>query len=127
MGLRERKKYQKLYDSIIQIQSFLRGRRCRICYLNAKQYIKKVIAAVTIRKKYRCFRAQCKVHTLKYRNRRAVAVVYIQKIVRGNIGREKVKYIRASIGHTDSAIKIQASIRSFLSRRKVAIMLTNRA
>jgi hypothetical protein len=124
--LRQRKKYEKLYDSTIMIQALLRGKRLRWKYLKMLDDRKRLQATLLIQRVYRGYLGRKRVAMIRFRRNRNLAATMIQCMIRCKIAREKVKRLRRARLEKIAATKIQALVRGFIARRNIALMIINR-
>ncbi len=124
--LRQRKKYEKLYDSTIIIQALLRGKRLRWKYLKMLDDRKRLQATLLIQRVYRGYVGRKRVAAIRFRRNRNLAATMIQCMIRSRIAREKVKKLRQARKEKRAATKMQSLIRGFVARRNIALMIINR-
>jgi hypothetical protein len=124
---KHRKKYEKLYDATIRIQSLMRGKRIRWKYLKQQREKEEKQASTLIQTIYRAYLAKKRVYLMKLRKNKNLAAVLIQKILRAKLARMKYKKLSAEKRRRNAAIKIQALMRGFITRKNIATLLVNRS
>ena len=125
--LRQRRKYQKLYDSTIKIQSLFRGKLARWRFLRETRDKKQRLAATHIQRMMRSFLARKRVHILKMRKNKALAATTIQKIVRGRLATKRVQIMLRNKRHGKAATLMQSFVRGYLGRKHIARVLIEMA
>lgn len=121
--LRQRRKYQKLYDSTIKIQSLIRGKVQRWRFLRNTRDKLHHASALKIQCFIRGFQARKRVYLMRLRRNKALAVTTIQKIVRGRLATKRVQLMLKNRRFGLAATKIQCCMRGYLARKHMARIL----
>lgn len=117
-ALRQRNKYQKLFDAVIILQKIFRGKVRRWKYVNFKRRKLEDKCSRLIQRVQRGHKARRRCRVLRLHRDKDRAVTMIQALVRGRISRKKAQKARKEHNRLKSVIKIQAVIRGFITRRK---------
>ena len=118
-AIREKKKYEKLYKSVIKIQKLMRGKVVRWRYLRFRRQRRRDHGARVIQRTYRGFKGRRLIRILKLRQNRDKAAAMVQALARGKIQRNKYKILKSNMAKKQSIIFIQRIIRGFLGRCRV--------
>jgi hypothetical protein len=125
-ALKQRRKYQKLFDSTVRIQALMRGTGVKWCFQRTRVDRSQRRAATCIQTAMRSYLACKHVHAIRLRRNKAHAAASIQRIARGRSDRKRVVALRLLHRMNLGAIQIQKIVRGFVSRRTIATILVNR-
>lgn len=125
--LRQRRKYQALYDSTIKIQALLRGKLQRWRFLRETRDKLQNSAMTKIQRLARGYMARKKVYFMRLRRNKALAAATIQKIVRGRLATKRVQIMLKDRRFGRAATKLQGFIRGFMARKHMARILIEMA
>lgn len=121
--LRQRRKYQKLYDSTILLQALFRGKLQRWRYLRDTRDKARHQGATIIQCLVRAYFARKRVYYMRLRRNKALAATTIQKIIRGRLATKRVQIMLKDRRFGQAATKIQCFIRGHLARKNMARIL----
>jgi hypothetical protein len=122
-----RKKYEKLYESTVIIQSLLRGKRIQWKYVKAQREKKEKASSIKIQCAIRGYLARKRVYLMKLRKNKQLAAILLQKTIRGKLTRNLYKRLLLERKRRIAIIKIQSLIRGFITRKNISTLLINRA
>mmetsp|Transcript_16245 Transcript_16245/g.22391 ORF Transcript_16245/g.22391 Transcript_16245/m.22391 type:complete len:1095 (-) Transcript_16245:171-3455(-) len=125
--IRQRRKYQKMFDAVIKIQALLRGKRIRWRYLARVNEGRRRRAATRIQRVFRGRRGRKRVQRIRLRRRRETAARTIQRFARGRQARRRVVMIRKRREQQRYAVQLQRIARGFLGRKNIQTILLNKA
>ena len=117
-ALRQRNKYQKLFDAVIVLQKIFRGKVRRWKYVAFKRRKLEDKSVRLIQRVQRGHKARRKCKVLRLHRDKDRAATMIQALVRGRISRKKAQKAKKEHNRLKSCIKIQAVIRGFITRRR---------
>lgn len=125
--LRQRKKYEKLYDATITLQRIMRGKRIRWRFLALCEERRRQDAILLVQRVFRGYRGRRHAAWVKFKRNRSGAAIRIQTMLRCAFARRKVKQLRKQRREGLAAVRIQALVRGVLARSAVASQLIERA
>lgn len=126
-GLRQRRKYQRLYDATIKIQALIRGKLVRWRYLKTARDRIRRQAAMNLQRAYRGYYTRKRVAKLMLRRSKYLAATLIQKIMRAKLATKRVAVLLAARKKHRSATLLQTCVRGYLGRKHMARTLIERA
>lgn len=125
--LKQRRKYEKVYDATVKLQAIFRSKVQRWRYLRLRRAHIEANSASLIQRYYRGWQARRRVQQIRLRRNRHHAATMIGKIVRAKAARRRVQEMREEQRLNRAAIRLQAMVRGFVTRRTLARVLVERA
>lgn len=117
-ALRQRNKYQKLFDACIVLQKIFRGKVRRWKYLAFKRRKLEDRCIRILQRVQRGHKARRRCKVLRLHRNKGKAATMIQALVRGRISRKRALKAKREHNRLKSCIKIQSLIRGFITRRR---------
>jgi len=117
-ALRQRNKYQRLFDACIVLQKMFRGKVRRWKYVSFKRRKLEDKSVRILQRVQRGHKARRRCRVLRLHRDKGRAATMIQALVRGRISRKRAQKAKKEHGRLKSCIKIQAVIRGFITRRR---------
>eukprot|EP01042_Synura_sphagnicola_P003313 gene3313-4103_t len=114
----ERRKYQRLYEATITLQSFFRGRLERLRFLRRHQLKKEAAARAILQRVERGRRGRRRATLERRRKDRYAAATKIQTLYRCQKAFGTVQVMRQQRRENTATTFIQALVRGFLTRRR---------
>ena len=121
-GLRDRKKYERLYKAVIYVQKIFRGKVVRWKYVKFVKERKVSWGCRFLQRVFRGHLGRRRARLVRLRRDKHKIACRIQKVARGRLGRNRVKRLRKNLEKIGSIRAIQRVIRGFLGRRRAAYM-----
>lgn len=123
---REKQQLERIYEALVRIQAFFRGRLARMKYLVMCRTHLEDFSIRLIQRVFRGYIGRCIAFQRRLEEAMRQAATMFQAAFRGYLIRRDILKMKRAMKERDAAIAIQAVVRGFLGRQRVRNILNGK-